>query len=173
MGGIDGATGGCDCKAVRYELLARPLIVHCCHCRWCQRETGSAFALNALIEADKVAVHGADPASIATPSESGAGQIIARCPVCQVALWSNYAGAGPLVRFIRVGTLDDPDLFPPGIHIHVSSKQPWVILPADVPAVPAYYERERYWSAESMRRWRALGPRIEAYRAAMKRAGGP
>jgi hypothetical protein len=37
--------GGCDCGEVRYRLTTRPLIVHCCHCRWCQRESGTAFAL--------------------------------------------------------------------------------------------------------------------------------
>jgi hypothetical protein len=105
--------GGCDCRYVRYRMESRPLFVHCCHCRWCQRESGASFALNAMIEADRVTALGGEPELVDTPSESGYGQKIARCPKCRVALWSNYAGAGPVVRFVRVGTLDEPDRLPP------------------------------------------------------------
>ncbi|HEY3809288.1 MAG TPA: GFA family protein [Steroidobacteraceae bacterium] len=144
--------GGCDCRAVRYQLPSAPLFVHCCHCRWCQRETGSAFALNAMIEADRMSLLCGAPEVVATPSNSGKGQLISRCPVCRIALWSNYAGAGNAVHFVRVGTLDDPDRFPPNIHIFTSTKQPWVILPANVPAVPEYYDRRRHWPTESLER---------------------
>lgn len=160
--------GGCACKAVRYRMETRPLFVHCCHCRWCQRETGTSFALNAMIEADRVTNLGIAPELVDTPSESGRGQMIARCPQCFVAVWSNYAGAGPLVKFVRVGTLDYPDLLPPQIHIFTRSKQPWVILPADVPAVPEYYEREVFWPADSLARRLLLLPALEAYQAKMK-----
>jgi hypothetical protein len=148
--------GGCDCRALRYRMRGRPLFVHCCHCRWCQRETGSAFVMNALIEAERVTLLGVEPDVVLTPSASGQGQKIARCPACRVAVWSVYAGAGDLFRFIRVGTLDDPDRFPPEIHIFTASKQPWVILPEGVPAVPEYYDRDRYWPAESLARRSAL-----------------
>ena len=46
--------GGCTCRHIRYRLAERPLFVHCCHCRWCQRDSGTAFAMNAMIEADRV-----------------------------------------------------------------------------------------------------------------------
>ena len=111
------AEGGCDCGTVRYRMESSPLFVHCCHCRWCQRESGASFALNALIEADRVTELGQSPEYVHTPTASGKGQRIARCPICKVAVWSNYAGTGPLVKFIRVGTLDNPDLLPPDIHI--------------------------------------------------------
>lgn len=100
--------GGCTCKAVRYRMESEPLFVHCCHCRWCQRETGSAFALNAMIEADRVSLLQGRVETVMTPSNSGKGQTIARCPECRVALWSNYAGAGDAIRFVRVGTLTIP-----------------------------------------------------------------
>jgi hypothetical protein len=148
--------GGCTCGAVRYRMTGKPLFVHCCHCRWCQRETGASFALNAMIEADRVALTKGAVAVIDTPSNSGKGQKISRCPTCQVALWSNYAGAGDTVKFVRVGTLDDPDRVPPDIHIFTSSKQPWVVLPPDIPAVPEYYSRSKYWPAESIERQRKL-----------------
>ncbi|HET7260570.1 MAG TPA: GFA family protein [Casimicrobiaceae bacterium] len=148
--------GGCDCRAVRYRIESAPLFVHCCHCRWCQRESGSAFALNAMIESDRVTDLGKAPELVDTPSASGAGQIIARCPTCRVALWSHYAGAGSRVKFVRVGTLDDPDLLPPDIHIFTSSKQPWVVLPAGTPAVPAYYDRNDHWPQASLARRRAM-----------------
>jgi hypothetical protein len=148
--------GGCTCRAVRYRMTSRPLFVHCCHCRWCQRETGSAFALNAMIEADRVVLLSGSPEVVNTPSNSGKGQKIVRCPFCRVAVWSNYAGAGDKVRFVRVGTLDDPDKLPPDIHIFTMSKQPWVVLPPGMPAVEEYYDRNKYWPAESLERRRAL-----------------
>ncbi|MBM3569040.1 MAG: GFA family protein [Alphaproteobacteria bacterium] len=151
--------GRCTCGQVRYRLTGRPLFVHCCHCRWCQRETGSAFVLNAMIEADRVTIVAGEPEIVLTPTLSGKGQKIARCPSCRVALWSNYAGAGDAVRFVRVGTLDNPDALPPDIHIYTRSKQPWVILPPGVPAVPEYYDREKYWPADSLARRRALAGR--------------
>jgi hypothetical protein len=157
--------GGCDCRFVRYRMESRPLFVHCCHCRWCQRESGASFALNAMIEADRVTNLGGEPEIVDTPSESGKGQAIARCPRCKVALWSNYAGAGPLVKFVRVGTLDDPDRLPPDIHIFTAAKQPWVVIPPGQPAVPEYYDRERYWPADSLERRKALLPLIEAWKA--------
>jgi hypothetical protein len=148
--------GGCTCRAVRYQMISAPLFVHCCHCRWYQRETGASFALNAMIEADRVVVLSGEPEVVATSSNSGKGQKITRCPICRIALWSNYAGAGDAVRFVRVGTLDNPDLFPPDIHIFTASKQPWVVLPQGTPAVAEYYDRDRYWPEESLERRRTL-----------------
>jgi hypothetical protein len=155
--------GGCDCGLVRYRMETSPLIVHCCHCRWCQRESGAAFALNAMIEADRVTHLGADPEIVDTPSSSGKGQKIARCPKCRVAIWSNYAGAGPIIRFVRVGTLDEPNQLPPDIHIFTASKQLWFELPPGVPVVPEYYDRQLYWSRESLERRLRVLPKIEAY----------
>ena len=148
--------GACTCGAVRYLMTSKPLFVHCCHCRWCQRETGSAFALNAMIEADRVLLLQGEPEIVPTPSNSGKGQRIARCPYCRIALWSNYAGAGDAVRFVRVGTLIEPDRLPPDIHIFTASKQPWVLLPPDTPAVAEYYDRKTYWPMESLERRRVV-----------------
>jgi hypothetical protein len=151
--------GGCDCRAIRYRMKSRPLFVHCCHCRWCQRESGASFALNALIEVDRIELLAGEPSVVDTPSASGKGQRIHRCPRCWIALWSNYSGAGPRVHFVRVGTLDTPDALPPDIHIFTATKQPWVQLPAGVPAVPEYYDRRQYWPADSLERREALlGP---------------
>jgi len=147
--------GGCSCRRLRYRMIGSPMFVHCCHCRWCQRETGSAFALNAMIESDRVVLLAGEPEIVDTPSNSGKGQRIARCPRCKVAVWSNYGGAGGAVRFVRVGSLDDPDRFAPDIHIFTSSKQPWVVLSPDIPAVPEYYRAREYWSEESMARMQA------------------
>ncbi len=154
--------GGCTCRAVRYRMTSRPLFVHCCHCRWCQRETGASFALNAMIEADRVLLLAGAPECVDTPSNSGKGQKIWRCPTCRIALWSNYAGAGTAVHFVRVGTLDDPDALPPDIHIFTASKQPWVVLPAGTPAVPEYYDAKVRWPAESLARRAALRSRTSA-----------
>ena len=160
------AEGGCDCGGVRYRLESAPLIVHCCHCRWCQRESGASFALNAMVESDRLILLGAEPEIVDTPSASGLGQKIARCPKCRVAVWSHYAGAGTLTSFVRVGTLDDPDLLPPDVHIFTASKQPWVVIPDGALSFAEYYDRATVWPAESLRRREALLPKIEAYLAA-------
>ena len=159
--------GGCDCGRVRYRLLTAPMFVHCCHCLWCQRESGSAFALNALIEADRVQHLKEEPELLDTPSASGRGQRIARCPGCRLALWSNYSGAGPCIRFVRVGTLDAPRSLAPDIHIYTGTKQPWVMLPPGACAVSEYYDAGKYWPEESLARRRALEPQIEAHRASL------
>jgi hypothetical protein len=156
------AEGGCTCRGVRYRLNAAPLIVHCCHCRWCQRETGSAFVLNALIESEHLELANEPPELVATPSESGKGQLIARCPACRVAVWSHYAGMGDILSFVRVGTLDEPDRFPPDVHIYTESKQPWVVLPAGARAFPQYYKSAEVWSAASRARREALLARPRA-----------
>lgn len=148
--------GGCTCRHVRYRLMSRPMFVNCCHCRWCQRETGSAFVINAVIETDRVEMLAGEVEVIDTPSNSGKGQKISRCPKCHVALWSNYSGAGPKVRFVRVGTLDNPDSMPPEAHIFTSSKQPWVILPKDQSVVPEFYDMATTWPKTSLERRAAL-----------------
>lgn len=148
--------GGCTCRAIRYRLTSRPIFVHCCHCRWCQRETGAAFALNALIETDRVTVLQGEPQAVATPSESGKGQTIVRCPTCRVAVWSHYPDAGSRVAFVRVGTLDDPDQLPPDIHIFTASKQPWVVIPDGIPTMAEYYLPKDVWPVESQKRYQDL-----------------
>jgi hypothetical protein len=148
--------GGCTCRAVRYRMSTKPLFVHCCHCRWCQRETGASFALNAMIEADRVQMLQGEVEVINTPTNSGKGQKIARCPTCKIAVWSNYAGAGDAVRFVRVGTLDEPDRLPPDIHIFTSSKQPWVVLAPGAPTVSEYYKASEMWPDDSLKGRAAL-----------------
>jgi hypothetical protein len=148
--------GGCACKAVRYKMTRSPLIVHCCHCRWCQRETGTAFALNAVVETDGITLEGDEIELVHTPSESGKGQTIARCPKCRVALYSHYAAAGKWTAFVRVGTLETPDVLPPDVHIYVESKVPWVTLPEGARAFPAFYRPKETWSAEAQQRFAAL-----------------
>ena len=154
----DALEGGCACGAVRYRLGSAPMFVHCCHCLDCQRQTGSAFVLNALIETDRVTLLSGAPVAVAVPTDSGRPHEIFRCPQCQTALWSDYGRRGVL-RFVRVGTLDDPSALPPDVHIYTRSKLPWVTLPAGVSAFPAYYDSAKLWPAESLARRRAvLGP---------------
>jgi hypothetical protein len=148
--------GGCDCGEVRYRLIGPPLFVNCCHCRWCQRETGTAFALNALIETERLTLLKGMTEVIMTPSLSGKGQKIMRCPGCRLALWSHYGGGGDAVAFVRVGTLDEPDRVSPDIHIYTTSKQPWVVIPEGLPAMDEYYRLDDYWPPESLQRRQIL-----------------
>ncbi|ULB08999.1 GFA family protein [Cereibacter azotoformans] len=154
--------GGCTCGEVRYRLTERPLFVHCCHCRWCQRETGSAFALNALIETERVSLLRGAPEMGTLPSASGQGQEVARCPSCRTALWSHYGGTGRLMAFVRVGALDAPELCPPDIHIYTSTRLTWVVLDDRVPAMEGYYRRSAHWPAESLARFEAIKARLAA-----------
>jgi hypothetical protein len=152
--------GGCACGAVRYRLTSEPLFVHCCHCLNCQRQTGSAFVINLLIEAERVQVDG-DAVAVDAPRDDGSAQRIYRCPACQVAMFSEYGW--PEVWFVRGGTLDDPSTVRPDVHIYVRSKVPWVALPDGVPAFEAYYDSSALWPAESLERVAAVrGRRVEA-----------
>ncbi len=149
--------GGCSCGAVRYQLASGPLFVHCCHCLNCQRQTGSAFVINLLIEADRVELLAGEPAAIDVPRDDGSTQRIIRCPACQVALWSLYGR--PDVRFVRGGTLDNPSAVAPDVHIFTKSKLPWVALPEEVPAFEVYYDTKAQWPPASLERLAALNER--------------
>jgi hypothetical protein len=131
------------------------MLIHCCHCRDCQRQTGSAFVINALIETDRVAMLSGDPTPVAMSTDSGRPHKIFRCSDCRTAVWSEYGGLAAL-RFVRVGTLDDPAALPPDVHIYVRSKLPWVTLPKSTPAFDAYYESAKLWPAASLERRRAI-----------------
>ena len=148
-------SGRCVCGEVRFRLTAEPMIVHCCHCSWCQRETGSAFVVNAVIEASAVEVEAGAPQTVVTPSASGRGQRIDRCPTCRVALWSVYSGAGPRIRFVRVGALDAPGRLPPDVHIFTSTALPWVIFPPGAKVFPEYYDPDEVRTPEARARWAA------------------
>ncbi|MCR8547917.1 GFA family protein [Salipiger sp. P9] len=144
--------GRCTCGEIRFHLTDTPLITHCCHCTWCQRETGSAFALNAMIETRNIACDAGRPQEIALPSASGKGQTVARCPSCQVALWSHYAGAGRAFAFVRVGTLDDASRVAPDVHIFTESAHPWIPFPDGARVFPAFYRRSATWRPEALER---------------------
>jgi hypothetical protein len=146
--------GGCACGAVRYRLISEPLFVHCCHCLNCQRQTGSAFVINVLIEADRVELLAGEPQPVSVPRSGGKKQKIWRCPTCQTAVYSQYTSRR--IWFVRAGTLDDPAAITPDVHIYTRSKLPWVALPESVPAYKVYYDTKKLWPAASLERLEAL-----------------
>jgi hypothetical protein len=148
--------GGCSCGALRYQMKRTPIFVHCCHCTYCQRETGTSYGLNALIEASQVQLLQGQPERIELPTRSEKGQSVFRCSKCQIAVWSQYGAGGDLLSFVRVGTLDDAARIAPSIHIYTSTKQPWITLSDDIPSVPEYYNAKDYWSPEARERVRAM-----------------
>ena len=152
---MEALEGGCACGGVRYRLTAKPMFVHCCHCRDCQRQTGSAFVINALIETDRIEILSGAPEPVPVPTDSGRPHDIWRCPNCRTALWSDY-GRRPAIRFVRAGTLDAPSSLAPDVHIFVRSKLPWVRLPDNVPAFEVYYDMKALWPAESLARRQAI-----------------
>jgi hypothetical protein len=147
--------GGCACGKLRFRLASGPMFVHCCHCRDCQRQTGGAFVLNALIETDRVELVSGETQAIEVPTDSGRPHAIWRCAACKVAVWSHYGGIQKLT-FVRVGTLDEPSRLTPDVHIYTRSKLPWVALPAGVPAFEAYYDSKKLWPPESLERRKAI-----------------
>ncbi len=149
---MSGMEGGCACGKVRYRLESRPMVVHACHCTECQRLTGAAFAVNAVIETDRIELLAGMPEPAPVIGTSGKPQRIMRCPACRVAVWSHYPIAGDKLAFVRVGTLDQPALLPPDAHIFTSTRLPWVELPAGVPAFPEFYRIGEVWPAESLER---------------------
>lgn len=146
-------TGRCGCGAVTFSVPDDPLIVHCCHCTYCQRESGSSFGLNFLIEADRVVWRGT-PEETLTDSISGKGQRIFRCPTCKIALSSHYPGFGPGVHFLRTGTFDEVDGIAPDVHFFTSTKQEWVNLDGGAPVYEDMYKTREIWSAEKWGRLR-------------------
>lgn len=146
--------GGCSCGEVRYRLESEPLFTHCCHCLNCQRQTGSAFVINLLVESERLVVTAGKPMPVDAPRDDGSVQRIHRCPTCQIAVFSEYGR--PEVKFVRAGTLDDPSQARPDVHIFTRSKLPWVELPASVPAFDVYYDRHELWPAESLARLDAV-----------------
>jgi len=155
--------GGCACGAVRYRLEAPPLIVHACHCGNCQRQTGAWHAVNALLESHRVVLLRGKIETTELETPSGAGQTVARCSQCKVALWSNYhkfsQGLGDIVRFIRVGTLDEPSRVPPDVHIFTDDRNTCAPEPVGAPAFPRFYDPMKLWSGESLERLSALYPK--------------
>jgi hypothetical protein len=152
--------GGCSCGSVRYRLTSDPLFTHCCHCLNCQRQTGSAFVINLLIEADRVELLAGDPQPVDVPRDDGSHQRIYRCPACQVAVFSEYGR--PDVRFVRGGTLDQPSSVTPDVHIYTKSKLGWITLPESAPAFEVYYDTRALWPAASLERLDALLARAKS-----------
>jgi hypothetical protein len=146
--------GRCHCGEVRYRLTSAPMFVHCCHCSDCQRQTGAAFAINALIETDRIEMLEGEPVAIPTPTPSGRPHDIYRCPTCQTAVWSDY-GRRPQMRFVRVATLEDQHAITPDVHIFTRSKVPWVEV-TGAPSFEVYYDMKAQWPAESLERRRAI-----------------
>ena len=151
---IETLEGGCTCGAVRYRLKSAPMFVNCCHCTWCQRETGSAFVINAIIEGSRVELNRGETLAVSTPTESGTPQIVHRCPNCHAALWSHYGGR-TVSAFVRTGTLDRPSVVKPDAHIFTRSKLPWVSLEGGAPAFEIFYDMDQLWPAESLARRKA------------------
>ena len=148
-------SGSCFCGAVTYRLESAPMFVHCCHCKDCQRQTGTAFALNAIMEAERITLLSGKPEVVTMRTDSGRPHDIYRCPDCKTAVWSDY-GRRKVMLFVRVGTLDDPGALPPDVHIFTRSKLPWVVLPDGAKAFDVYYSMKKEWPAESLARREAL-----------------
>ena len=146
--------GGCACGKARYKLTASPLVVNVCHCRDCQRLTGSAFVVNIWIERRFVEADHSRLSSIMLSAGSGKPHEVFHCPDCGTALWSKYHAAPGDTLLVRAGTLDRPDTVKPDVHIFTRSKVPWFDLPSGVPIFDGFYKIAEFWPPESRERLR-------------------
>ena len=149
--------GGCSCGFVRYRVTGAPIFVNCCHCRDCQRSSGSAFAINAMIEAERVVLVGEGAPA---PDNVPAGEGSMRCPRCATTVWGTHRMFGPAILFVHAGTLDKGEALAPDAHFFVRSKHPWIALAPEAVAFEALPEGgSGLWSAEARARLQAaLGP---------------
>lgn len=154
--------GGCTCGEVRYRLIGEPIMVHNCHCRLCQQQTGSTGIVNAFWESERIALLEGALSEHETAGGSGNPHIICRCANCGTALWSYYGRLGRLMAGVRVGTFDDPDSVTPDVVIFTASKMPWVALPEGIASFEGYYDPRKVLPEESLARLRALGERRKA-----------
>jgi hypothetical protein len=144
--------GGCACGAVRYRAEGEPMMVHNCHCRLCQRQTGSTSVVNAFFEGERVTLLRGELSEHEVKGGSGRAHTICRCKACGTALWSWYARLGRLSYGVRVGTLDDPESVKPDVIIFTESMMPWVSLPKDIPVFEQYYDFREVLAPEKFER---------------------
>jgi hypothetical protein len=149
--------GGCACGAIRYRLTKTPMIVHACHCRDCQKQSGGALAVNLWIEREFVEPSGAEPVAFPVPpGGSGKPHDVFHCATCGTALWSKYHAAPGDTLLVRGGTLDDPAAVAPDVNIFTRRKAPWLELPSDAKVFENFYKIDEVWPPESLARWKAL-----------------
>ena len=154
--------GGCGCGQVRYRIEGEPMMVHNCHCRLCQQQTGSTSVINAFFEGERVSVVQGEITEHKLAGGSGRAHTICRCAACGTALWSYYARLGRLSYGVRAGTLDDPGSVTPDVVIFTESRMPWVALPEGIPAFEQYYDFREVLAPVKLDRLMALVARREA-----------
>jgi hypothetical protein len=126
--------GGCNCKAIRYRIDAAPVIVAQCHCRNCQRQSGSAFSVNLMVPAAKVETTGALTTYVDHDTASGNPVYRRFCGQCGSPIFSDlHEGKG--MTIVKAGTLDDPGAFVPALSVWTATAWPWV---APLPGVKAF-----------------------------------
>ena len=154
--------GGCACGEVRYRFTGEPIMVHNCHCRLCQRQTGSTSVVNVFTESENVELLSGELTRHAVPGGSGNLHTIFRCKTCGTAMWSQYPRLGSLMTGFRAGTLDDAGSVTPDVAIFTDFRMPWMTLPEGIPAFGEYYDFREVLSPESQQRLMALGERRKA-----------
>jgi hypothetical protein len=128
--------GGCICGAVRYRVSGKPAIGLVCHCRFCQRRSGSAFAVIGYFDERSVEiVKGKLALHEHRSDESGRWLRIEFCPACGTTV-THTAELRPGMRAIAGSSFDEPDWFRIERHIWTRSKRPWVQIPPDVAVFP-------------------------------------
>jgi hypothetical protein len=123
-------TGGCQCRAVRYQIDAAPLSLYACHCTECQKQSASAFSLSLPVPRSAVRVTQGEPREWLRRTDSERMISCMFCGECGTRVFHN-PHSNPQVTIVKPGTLDDTSWFDPVGHIWTRSAQPWVDIPAD------------------------------------------
>ena len=150
--------GRCVCGAIRYEISREPLRVYACHCKDCQRFTGSAFAIGVVVPSEAFQLTGPETRLVPNGiTEGGRLKRLSACPECGTRLFGDlrpdwlYKG---MVRAVLGGTLDDTSWLRPTIHVWTRSAQPWVILPDG----STVYERSLHETKKTAHQPEICGP---------------
>ena len=155
-------TGGCGCGHVQYSVVGEPIFANNCHCRLCQRQTGSTSVVNAFFESERITLVQGELTEHVVTAGSGGAHTICRCGQCGTALWSRYPRLGTLGSGLRVGTLDEPGSITPDAVIFTESAMPWVALPTDIPTFAQTYDFREVLAADKVARLMALVERRKA-----------
>lgn len=127
-------SGGCACGAIRYTCSTEPLYMGNCHCRDCQRATGSAYFAAVIAKTSDFSLTGGEPIWYEKKADSGTLMRRGFCSSCgSPVLLTN--GAIPDFMVLHAGSLDDPSWYKPQRDIYVASAQPWDVMHPDLPKV--------------------------------------
>tara|TARA_B100000579_G_scaffold278075_1_gene230015 strand:- start:122 stop:604 length:483 start_codon:yes stop_codon:yes gene_type:complete len=143
--------GGCICGQVKYYITEKPLFTQACHCKDCKVLTGSSYVVNSSVLENTLFVEG-EVSSTELKAGSGASCKTYFCNKCGAYVYADYDSAFKRLT-LRTKTLNNPENFPPQVHIFTKDKDPWLNLSKDVTCFEEMYDPKKIWPEESLKRY--------------------